>query len=366
MPIRSPIARGTAPLHPIARSRTPGAPSGSSSWPTPGTRSSSATRWPGAPGGLEGDPRRPDAGDRARRGPGPLAVEIVTPLTDIDLGALRYYAIAEGTVAGIPALVARTGYTGEDGFEIFVDTGRGRRAVGRAAEAAGAARDVPVGLARATRSASRPGCPCTATTSTTTNPYEAGLGWVVKLDKPEDFVGRAALRKIAEDGPPGVSSGSSSVAGGSPGTATRSARRRRDRRRHERHPVADPRRPDRDGLRRAGDARPGTMLAVEVRDSTGPGRGRVAAVLPPGSLTVSRRPSRPVAPGGQPADGPGGSALHQGPRVGPRRGDIATVGITAFAAEQLGDIVFVELPDAGRDARAARDVRGRRERQGGQ
>ena len=46
------------------------------------------------------------------------------PLTDVDLAALRYYAIAEGQAAGMPALVARTGYTGEDGFELFVDVGR--------------------------------------------------------------------------------------------------------------------------------------------------------------------------------------------------------------------------------------------------
>src|SRR6478735_8857962 len=55
---------------------------------------------------------------------GPRSLEIVRPLTDVDLDAVRYYAIAEGTVAGIPALVARTGYTGEDGFEVFVDTAR--------------------------------------------------------------------------------------------------------------------------------------------------------------------------------------------------------------------------------------------------
>ena len=53
---------------------------------------------------------------------GPRSVEVMTPLTDVDLGALRYYAATEGTVAGIPALIARTGYTGEDGFEVFVDT----------------------------------------------------------------------------------------------------------------------------------------------------------------------------------------------------------------------------------------------------
>src|SRR6476646_4227612 len=52
---------------------------------------------------------------------GPLAAGILGPLTTVDLGPLKYYAIADGSVAGIPAHVARTGYTGEDGFEIFVD-----------------------------------------------------------------------------------------------------------------------------------------------------------------------------------------------------------------------------------------------------
>jgi aminomethyltransferase len=56
---------------------------------------------------------------------GPVAATVLGPLTDVDLAGLRYYAIAEGTVAGIPALVARTGYTGEDGFEVFVDWARG-------------------------------------------------------------------------------------------------------------------------------------------------------------------------------------------------------------------------------------------------
>ena len=76
---------------------------------------------------LQGGPRRPLAGDGARRDPGAAVASTSSrPLTDVDLDALRYYAIAEGTVAGIPALVARTGYTGEDGFEVFVETARAR------------------------------------------------------------------------------------------------------------------------------------------------------------------------------------------------------------------------------------------------
>ena len=55
---------------------------------------------------------------------GPRSVDVLSPHTDVDLAALRYYAIAEGAVAGIPAQVGRTGYTGEDGFEVFVETSR--------------------------------------------------------------------------------------------------------------------------------------------------------------------------------------------------------------------------------------------------
>src|SRR3990172_11141870 len=55
---------------------------------------------------------------------GPRSLDILAPLTGLDLDSIRYYAIADGEVAGIPAHVARTGYTGEDGFELFVDVDR--------------------------------------------------------------------------------------------------------------------------------------------------------------------------------------------------------------------------------------------------
>ena len=55
---------------------------------------------------------------------GPRSLDILGPLTELDLSAIKYYGIADGTVAGIPAQVARTGYTGEDGFELFVDVDR--------------------------------------------------------------------------------------------------------------------------------------------------------------------------------------------------------------------------------------------------
>jgi aminomethyltransferase len=132
---------------------------------------------------------------------GPRSVEIVRPLTDVDLAALRYYAITEATVAGVPALVARTGYTGEDGFEVIVDT---RRAVEMwdtlmsAGEPHGLA---PIGLGARDTLRLEAGMPLYGNElDRSTNPFEANLGRVVKLTKPDDFIGRAALEAVARTG----------------------------------------------------------------------------------------------------------------------------------------------------------------------
>ena len=133
---------------------------------------------------------------------GPRALEALRPLTDVDLDTLRYYAIAEGEVAGIPALVARTGYTGEDGFEVFVDTARTGE-VWDALLAATLAQDgLPVGLGARDTLRLEAGMPLYGNElDRTTTPYDAGLGRVVKLGKAGDFVGRAALEKVERDGP---------------------------------------------------------------------------------------------------------------------------------------------------------------------
>ncbi len=127
---------------------------------------------------------------------GPLAAGILAGLTDLDLGALRYYAIADGRVAGIPAHVARTGYTGEDGFEVFVDWTDGP-AIWAALESAGReAGAIPCGLGARDTLRLEAGMPLYGNElDRATNPYEAGLGRVVKLEKPGDFVGRAALAR---------------------------------------------------------------------------------------------------------------------------------------------------------------------------
>jgi aminomethyltransferase len=133
---------------------------------------------------------------------GPRAAEILGPLTDVDLAGLRYYAIAEGEVAGVPALVARTGYTGEDGFEVFVDWGRGPEVWEALAAAGRDAGLIACGLGARDTLRLEAGMPLYGNElDRETNPFEAGLGRVVKLDKPGDFVGREALARVAKDGP---------------------------------------------------------------------------------------------------------------------------------------------------------------------
>ena len=136
---------------------------------------------------------------------GPLAEGIVAALASPESAAaitgLKYYAITAATVAGLDVLVARTGYTGEDGFELFVP-GEQAVALWRALLAQG----TPVGLVPAGLSCRdslrlEAGMPLYGhELDLTTTPYEAGLGRVVRLDKtgpdgePLDFVGRAALQ----------------------------------------------------------------------------------------------------------------------------------------------------------------------------
>jgi len=134
---------------------------------------------------------------------GPAAAGILGPVTDLDLGAMKYYAGASGSVAGRPCWVARTGYTGEDGFEVYcrpVDAA----AVWDAILAAGAPSGlVPAGLAARDTLRLEAGMPLYGNElGPDTTPFEAGLGRVVKFDKPGDFVGRSALLALAA-APPG-------------------------------------------------------------------------------------------------------------------------------------------------------------------
>ncbi len=133
---------------------------------------------------------------------GPRSVDVLAPLTDVDLSALRYYAIVEGTVAGIPGLIARTGYTGEDGFEVFVERSRTGELWDALATATQAVDGLPVGLGARDTLRLEAGMPLYGNElDATTTPFDAGLGRVVKLEKDGDFVGRAALERVVAEGP---------------------------------------------------------------------------------------------------------------------------------------------------------------------
>jgi aminomethyltransferase len=133
---------------------------------------------------------------------GPASLAILGPLVDVDLAALRYYGIADGHLHDVPALIARTGYTGEDGFELFVEWARAQEVWDVIAGAGDAAGLVPVGLGARDTLRLEAGMPLYGNElDERTTPFEAGLGRVVKLDKEGDFVGRAALEKVARDGP---------------------------------------------------------------------------------------------------------------------------------------------------------------------
>jgi aminomethyltransferase len=138
---------------------------------------------------------------------GPAAAGILAPLAQLEpagleLGAMKYYAGAFGTVAGREAWVARTGYTGEDGFELYCRPQDAEHVwTVLTAEGAGAGL-VPAGLAARDTLRLEAGMPLYGNElGPDVTPFEAGLGRVVKFDKPGEFVGREALAARASSGP---------------------------------------------------------------------------------------------------------------------------------------------------------------------
>jgi aminomethyltransferase len=132
---------------------------------------------------------------------GPRAVEIVQGLTGAKLGLLKYYHFCEGTVAGIHCLISRTGYTGEDGLELYHATGDAVALAGALLEA-GTPRGLELcGLGARDSLRLEAGYPLYGhEISADISPLTAGLGWTVKLAKAADFIGRAALAAEKEKG----------------------------------------------------------------------------------------------------------------------------------------------------------------------
>jgi aminomethyltransferase len=133
---------------------------------------------------------------------GPRAEGLVADLADLDVKGLAYYHFREAAVAGVRALVSRTGYTGEDGFELYLAAADAER-LWRALLDRGAALGIaPIGLgARDTLRLEMRYALYGNDIDETTNPLEAGLGWVVKPAK-GDFIGREAIEKLRGAGIP--------------------------------------------------------------------------------------------------------------------------------------------------------------------
>ena len=128
---------------------------------------------------------------------GPDAEKILQPLTDVDLASMKYYRFGRGKVDGVPAIVSRTGYTGEDGFEIYVAPDAGPRLF-RKIIGAGV---TPCGLgARDTLRLEAKMALYGNDIDHSTTPLEADLGWIVKLEK-GDFMGRDVLEREKSEGP---------------------------------------------------------------------------------------------------------------------------------------------------------------------
>jgi aminomethyltransferase len=130
---------------------------------------------------------------------GPRAPEILP--ADEDTDDIPYFGFRQGKVAGVDATISRTGYTGEDGFELFVATGAVGQVWDAILEKGKSDGVLPAGLGA--RDATRLEAALRLygnDMDETVNPYEAGLGWTVKLDK-GDFIGRDALVKVKTEGP---------------------------------------------------------------------------------------------------------------------------------------------------------------------
>ncbi len=133
---------------------------------------------------------------------GPRAVEIVQKLTDAVLHSMPYFSWQSANVAGIPSMMARTGYTGEDGFEFYTKIDQIGELWDALLQAGNTEGEVPVGLGARDTLRLEARMPLYGNElGDDISPLEAGLGWAVKLDK-GDFIGREHIAAMKEHGPP--------------------------------------------------------------------------------------------------------------------------------------------------------------------
>ena len=134
---------------------------------------------------------------------GPNASSILQSLTAVPLGDIKYYHFTEGEVDRVPSVISRTGYTGEDGFEVYAAPDRAEQLWNKLLDAGnfGSSEGVlPCGLAARNTLRLEAGMALYGNElDETTTLLEANLGWICKLDK-DDFVGKEALARQKQDG----------------------------------------------------------------------------------------------------------------------------------------------------------------------
>ena len=131
---------------------------------------------------------------------GPRSATILQPLVNVDLGAIRYYWFTRGEVLGMPGWIARTGYTGEDGFELYIPANETERLWNTLLEAGKKEGILPCGLgARNTLRLEAAFLLYGHDMNEETTPLEVGLGWITKHDK-GPFLGREVIERQKREG----------------------------------------------------------------------------------------------------------------------------------------------------------------------
>lgn len=132
---------------------------------------------------------------------GPKAENVLQKISNIDLSKIGFYWAVQAKIAGVDMLISRTGYTGEDGFELYIENKYADK-IWDTVFTAGKEFDIePIGLgARDTLRLEMKYCLYGNDITRKTNPLEAGLGFVVKLDKSNNFIGQDALKKVKAEG----------------------------------------------------------------------------------------------------------------------------------------------------------------------
>lgn len=131
---------------------------------------------------------------------GPHSLKTLQKLTSVDISAVPYYSFVHGSVANVDMTISRTGYTGELGFELYFPSSSAHQVWTSLFEAGKEFDIAPVGLgARDTLRMEMGYCLYGNDIDQTTNPLEAGLGWITKLNK-DHFIGKEILEKVKSEG----------------------------------------------------------------------------------------------------------------------------------------------------------------------